>query len=98
MRYCGRKSNSGWLCILAEGHSDEHLSIDNSRLWEGTPGYPIRWKTKTKTKVALESPTNAPENKPKFTGIPCDHCGSMNTVQNGKCRQCLDCLQTGECG
>lgn len=33
-----------------------------------------------------------------FTGIPCDACGSINTVRNGKCLLCMDCHASGECG
>lgn len=33
-----------------------------------------------------------------FTGIPCDACGSLNTVRNGKCLLCMDCHASGECG
>lgn len=39
-----------------------------------------------------------PQNRPKFTGIPCSNCNSMNTIQTGKCRYCLDCHSNGECG
>lgn len=33
-----------------------------------------------------------------FTGIPCDQCGSLNTVRIGKCLQCQTCFHNGECG
>jgi hypothetical protein len=33
-----------------------------------------------------------------FTGIPCEACGSVNTVRNGKCLLCMDCKSSGECG
>lgn len=33
-----------------------------------------------------------------FTGIPCDHCGSPNTIRTGKCLKCMDCDTDGECG
>jgi hypothetical protein len=33
-----------------------------------------------------------------FTGIPCDQCGSVNTVRIGKCLQCQSCFHNGECG
>lgn len=44
------------------------------------------------------SPPPMVENKPMFTGRPCENCGSMNTIQNGKCLLCMECKVTGECG
>lgn len=39
---------------------------------------------------------------PGYTGIPCDNCGSPNTLRTGKCLRCapppLGCGQDGECG
>lgn len=44
MKYCADTSpKNGWLCILANGHKGAHLSIDNTRLWKGTPGFPVFW-------------------------------------------------------
>lgn len=49
--------------------------------------------------VRLPSPQAPPlENKPQFTGRACPECGSLNTVQNGKCLLCMECKATGECG
>ncbi len=33
-----------------------------------------------------------------FTGIPCEQCGSLDTVRNGTCLTCTVCLHAGECG
>lgn len=33
-----------------------------------------------------------------FTGIPCDACGSVNTVRSGTCLRCSDCNHAGGCG
>jgi len=41
--YCAKQDNDGWLCILKRGHGGAHLSLDNSRLWKRTPGFPITW-------------------------------------------------------
>jgi hypothetical protein len=91
VKYCGALNPSGkWLCVLSASHDGQHLSIDNTRLWKGTPGYPIRWET-----ARAETPES---DTPPFTGRPCDFCQSLNTIQNGKCLLCMDCHQTGECG
>lgn len=45
MSYCAKRhAAGGWLCILALGHEGDHLSLDNSRVWKGTPGFPIFWE------------------------------------------------------
>jgi hypothetical protein len=44
MSYCSEKHSDGWLCVLRRGHEGAHLSIDNSRAWKGTPGFPIIWE------------------------------------------------------
>jgi len=33
-----------------------------------------------------------------YTGIPCDQCGSLETVRIGKCLRCESCGSSGECG
>lgn len=43
MKYCAARSSNGWLCVLAEDHDGDHLSIDNSKQWKGTPGSPVWW-------------------------------------------------------
>jgi hypothetical protein len=94
--YCAKQHN-GWLCILGPKHEGEHLSLDNTRMWKDTPGYPIKWADKPAAPPV--KPIHAPVNgRPKFTGRPCDHCQSLNTIQNGKCLLCMDCHETGECG
>lgn len=95
--YCGEKSPGGWFCVLAAGHEEAHMSINNQALWKGTPGRPLFWST-TQEKPLVPTVLVEPANRPQFTGVPCDYCQSFNTIQNGKCRLCLDCKQTGECG
>ena len=112
MTYCGHKHGSGWLCLLRAGHDGHHMSIDNQQEWKGTPGRPVFWPpgiTREQTDE-LERQTNPlltqgeiakgrpKENKPRFTGRPCEYCQSLNTIQNGKCLYCMECGQTGECG
>jgi hypothetical protein len=41
--YCGSKNARGWYCVLLKDHSGDHLSIDNQRIWEGSPGAPVWW-------------------------------------------------------
>ena len=95
MSYCSERHSTGWLCVLKAGHEGDHMSIDNASMWKGTPGKPVFWPRENVTQVPT---VHAVPNKPSFTGIPCEYCESMNTIQNGKCRLCLDCKQTGECG
>jgi hypothetical protein len=108
--YCAARHTDGWYCVLAVGHDGSHLSIDNTRLWRGTPGRPVLWVQDLTPEQTdeLERQTNPTltqgemarltENKPRFTGRPCENCNSMNTIQNGKCLLCMECGQTGECG
>lgn len=44
MTYCAKRHKDGWLCILTQGHDAAHLSMDNSRVWKGTPGFPVIWE------------------------------------------------------
>lgn len=89
--YCGAVHPDGWRCVLAAGPHDEHLSIDNRGLWHGTPGIPVRWPAETQA----VTPRRA---LPGFTGVPCDRCGSPNTVRTGTCLTCQDCGHGGSCG
>ena len=43
MPYCSDQHEDGWLCILAKAHKGKHLSLDNRRVWQGSPGWPIFW-------------------------------------------------------
>lgn len=166
--YCAARHESGWFCLLKKGHSiKEHLSIDNSEIWKGSPGLPVRWAASTveekcpdcggestrsvKTQrfpylhgkktieltaevvvwactlcrlewtngdaelergnaVRLFEHENKVNKSPRevgqirvaqgkgYTGELCGNCGSPNTVRNGKCLLCMDCLMSGECG
>lgn len=89
---CAARHPDGWLCILAAEHTgDEHLSLDNRVLWRGTPGAPVRWAV-GRVREATAPPAQA------FSGVACDSCGSMRTVQTGKCVTCQDCYHSGSCG
>lgn len=104
---CSARHPDGWLCILLKGHEGSHLSLDNTRLWKGTPGSPILWALDQALQPTIASMPEVVhmvprvvlnENKPVFTGRPCPQCQSLNTVQNGKCLLCMECHATGECG
>lgn len=52
--YCASRNSAGFYCVLAAGHNKgeaatPHLSIDNTQLWEGTPGLPIQWTSNEPT-------------------------------------------------
>ncbi len=44
------------------------------------------------------APTSTFVRRPDMSGIPCDNCGSPNTIRIGKCLRCYDCNSDGECG
>ncbi len=78
----------------------------------GEPQEPIEMKPEEKLSTTDMSfpETPDPQNQPSreqlakiarakgYEGIPCEACGSLNTVRNGKCLICTDCLASGECG
>lgn len=78
---CSAEHSSGFFCVLRDGHDGDHLSIDNSKLWRGTPGAPIRWP---RGKSLLSSPT----------GECCMDCGAMRMIRTGTCLTCLACGST----
>ena len=96
---CGARSPGGWLCVLAQGHEGEHMTIDNTRTWKGSPGRPVFWSDAPKRVIGpvKKAPLGVLENKPRFTGRPCPECQSLNTIPNGKCLLCLECKHSGEC-
>ena len=103
MTYCAHKSSTGWLCVLAQGHDGDHMSVDNSRLWEGTPGAPVFWRSAKTAPIALdptltqvEAGTVAKTRPPSPTGDPCTHCGGP-MMRTGTCSVCLDCGESGGC-
>lgn len=96
--YCAARCAEGWYCVLKEGHGGQHLSIDNSKLWEGSPGAPVRWADRAVSRLSAEGRRGQEAKFRGYTGIPCDQCGSPNTVRNGKCLLCTDCRASGECG
>lgn len=110
--YCMARGRHGWLCLLRSGHDGPHYSVDNRRKHNGTPGKPVRWPQEgagERAGVQLgvgvaqvvkrpQPPVSAQEQRPGYTGILCDACGSPNTVRIGKCLRCDDCQTAGECG
>lgn len=126
-KICGAVGPDGFLCVLADGHEGDHLSIDNREMWKGTPGKPVRWAQERRgvARVVVsdeyvsqvdcgtfkEPPAPAQRTKPLgpqtaasvakakgFTGIPCELCGSLETVRIGTCLRCNACGSSGGCG
>jgi len=104
--YCSARHEAGWYCLLKKGHADlgetQHLSLDNTQLWKGTAGLPVRWSSIEREKQN-ESLLNKGEairtsQVKGFTGELCGNCGSPNTIRNGKCLLCTECQFSGECG
>lgn len=87
------------------------MSLDNRKLWHGTPGAPIFWPNDAERaprreitdevgmldSTLTQAEAGVAQHK-GYTGIPCDHCGSLNTIRNGACLLCTDCHSSGECG
>ena len=104
--FCPAAHSDGWLCVLAEGHEGPHLSLDNRARWRGTVGKPVRWRAQIQDLPDLPDRPRVPEQLALmpagkdlgYTGIPCDACGSVNTVRVGKCLRCDNCQTAGECG
>ena len=98
-RYCAARHSDGWLCILGADHAEhddsgvrEHLSIDYTVLWRGTPGRPISWSA-----VVANAPT-LQGRALGYSGEPCQQCGSPNTRRTGTCLTCDNCGFAGSCG
>lgn len=112
--YCGAKHGAGFYCILQKDHEGDHLSVDNKRVWKGTPGAPVIWSKRRSSEsmkessAALDSTTTAGEARSevvrppiKFTeGDSCSVCGSMKVVRESSCRKrCYGCgTIDGGCG
>ena len=98
-------------CAKRAGHTGPHVSSDGKVKW-GKMG--LQRPDPVRVAVTLDDegrvtgmqgapPPNRTLLQPSgkalgYTGIPCDSCGSLNTVRNGKCLQCMDCMASGECG
>jgi hypothetical protein len=110
MMYCGEKSIEGWFCVLRKGHKDGHLSLDNSKIWKGTPGFPISWETATAEFTREQSNELNPtlttgeidKQRPKgvLVGDLCGVCGQVEIVRESACRtRCMACgAIDGGCG
>ena len=100
------RSEGGFICLLREGHTGPHQSVDNQRKDDrGYPGMPIRWDRPSPTYgdaivKAIQERTGGtlPLAQPGYTGIPCDSCGGVNTRRTGTCLTCDDCHSSGGCG
>lgn len=89
MTYCAAVNENGWYCVLEAGHADDHLSIDNTRLWHGTPGYPVHWPRPSRE---MPRPTDL-----GYTGDVCPCCTSTRMRRNGSCLVCEECGETTGC-
>jgi hypothetical protein len=110
MAYCSEKNPEGWRCILKEAHEAAHLSLDNQRVWKGTPGFPIIWETVTAELTREQSDELNPtlttgeinKQRPKgvLVGDLCDVCGQVEIVRESACRtRCMACgAIDGGCG
>jgi hypothetical protein len=55
--YCASAGPEGFRCILLVDHADaECLSLDNRKLWKGTPGAPVRWPRPRAAAAEVELP------------------------------------------
>lgn len=99
MSYCGQKNRDGFLCILQAKHNGQHLSIDNTKLWKGTPGAPVVWGKSKKNEPRIDPTLTQAEyaRSSGYTGDTCSYCGGMRMRRNGTCQLCEDCGQTTGC-
>lgn len=106
--HCGTKHKDGWLCVLKDGHNGEHLSIDNTQVWEGSPGAPVTWGLTREVTDELAGTAEIETDRinlavhhpsaPKTVqGAGVCECGGM-MVWRGTCQQCTLCGAGGSCG
>lgn len=96
MSYCGDRGPGGWYCILRAGHTGDHQSIDNMKLWRGTPGAPVRWPgTVDRATDVGDPPRDA--RRMGYSGDVCRACGSLRVRANGTCLVCDSCGTTTGC-
>lgn len=102
MPYCGAQHSSGFYCILKHGHEGDHLSLDNTKIWEGTPGKPVQWETKQSSNKAMQKTSAAlhPTDVSYTEGESCSVCGSLSVIRESSCRKrCKSCgALDGGCG
>ncbi len=114
MAYCGERDAKGWYCVLKGGHGGQHLSLDNQRIWKGTPGFPVVWMTEapelpreqtdelnpTLTQAEYKREKAMNRQTLKGAGVPTgDLCQCGGLlVQMGACKQCTTCGDGGSCG
>lgn len=97
---CGTRHTSGFLCILKAGHRGEHLSIDNTKVWQGSPGAPVRWPNAIPDAPVEASPPALRLDTSRalgYSGFECQTCRSLRTTFNGACLKCEDCGSTTGC-
>ena len=108
MSYCAAPSQEGWICVLLAGHRGPHASVDNRRMWKGTPGYPVVWTDQqAEAQPTSVGPPMRPVPTPAeahryarelgFDGEICGNCGSPNTRRVGRCVRCDNCGESSAC-
>ena len=103
--YCAKKHAAKWLCVLLKGHEGDHLSLDNSRVWKGTPGFPVIWsaestltREQTDELAAIKDPMTTQGEVRKATGA--DVRASQNRGYTGElCGNCgsPNTIRIGKC-
>ena len=88
--YCAKKHAAKWLCVLLKGHEGDHLSLDNSRVWKGTPGFPVIWsaestltREQTDELAAIKDPMTTQALQTREEGQPRAAAGH-GEIQDGK--------------
>jgi hypothetical protein len=99
MSYCAERNRDGFYCVLRKGHGGQHLSIDNTKLWKGTPGAPVAWGAEKKEQARIDPTLTQAEyaRNQGYTGDTCSNCLGMRMRRNGTCQLCEDCGQTTGC-
>lgn len=110
MSQCGKASSNGWLCLAPAGHAgDVHASLDNRRMYRGTPGHPVVWTGSghaehvgeyTEEVPVIVTPRIDPPLaiQQGYTGEFCGDCGGSHMRRTGTCSVCDDCGASGGCG
>ena len=107
---CAVEHESGFLCVRREGHDGDHLSIDNRKLWQGSPGAPVFWaneglrqKAKAEVTQGMLDPTltgsesGVMAKMKGYSGESCGECQGMSMRRNGTCLVCDTCGATTGC-
>ena len=113
MTYCADRHEDGWLCILRRDHEDDHLSMDNTKTWKGTPGAPVSWpRGKTLMEVFSVDPITEEDFDPteifpaakrkSFAQLPPsptgESCDRCGSLNMMRTGTCMTCMDCGNAG